>query len=59
MYGSETQTKIPKHSHTATSFYLLGQPIAKISLLSPYQGFDSEVVQVSAIKVQPISPNIY
>lgn len=52
MYSSETEPKVPKYSHTEASFKLLGKPLAKINIKSPFEGFNSEIVKVKVSKIE-------
>lgn len=46
MYSSEDYLNITRYSHSAASMKLLKKPLAKISIQSPFEGFDSDIVSV-------------
>jgi hypothetical protein len=42
MYSSEALPEIPKHSHSSKFISLLANPIAKIQIAIPFEGFESK-----------------
>jgi hypothetical protein len=44
MFSAEKLPSLPAYSHTARSLDLLGTPIAKINIASPYKGMTDNIL---------------
>lgn len=44
MFSAEKLPNLPAYSHTARSLDLLGAPVAKINIASPYKGMTDNIL---------------
>ena len=62
LYGinsSEDYHSISKYSHSAASLKLMEKPLAKISIDSPFEGFEDDVVNVDIHDIVEVSQSLY
>lgn len=59
MYSSEDYLNVTRYSHSAASMKLMDKPLAKISIQSPFEGFESDVVEVKVHEIVEVSKKLY